>query len=257
MRKILIIGVGTGHPEHITVQAINALNRTDVLFITDKGPEKDELAQFRLVLCARYAAERKLRTVRIADPERERHPADADYPVSVAKWHGQRANLYATAFAEQLGANEVGSFLVWGDPSLYDSTIRIVEQIAAAGAVELEYEVIPGISSVQALTARHRIPLNQIGAPVQITTGRRLTAEPPAIDTVVMLDGECAFNTVPSDPETEIYWGAYLGTPDEILLSGKLTEMSATIEQTRAAARQRKGWIMDTYLLRKRSPPRR
>jgi precorrin-6A synthase len=254
MRKILIIGIGAGHPEQITIQAINALNRTDVLFITDKGADKDDLARFRREIVARYAPNRQLRTFQIPDPERDRHPTD--YHATVGTWHDERAARYETLFAAQLHETECGAFLVWGDPSLYDSTIRIVEQIAARGTVELEYEVIPGITSIQALTARHRIALNQIGAPVQITTGRRLAAHPPTVDTVVMLDGECAFNTV-TDDEVEIYWGAYLGTPDEILLSGKLRDTAATIEQTRAAARQRKGWIMDTYLLRKPAAPRR
>jgi precorrin-6A synthase len=68
-----------------------------------------------------------------------------------------------------------------------------------------------------------------------------------------MLDGECAFNTV-HDDEMEIYWGAYLGTADEVLICGKLSEVAAKIQQTREAERRRKGWIMDTYLLRK---PRR
>jgi len=100
--------------------------------------------------------------------------------------------------------------------------------------------------------------LNRIGAPVQITTGRRLAAQPQPLstDTVVLLDGDCAFKAL-ADEQLEIYWGAYLGTPDEILLSGRLGEMSATIQQTRAAARERKGWIMDTYLLRKPTAPRR
>jgi precorrin-6A synthase len=253
MRKILIIGMGAGHPEHITIQAVNALNRTDVFFVTDKGTEKDELVRFRREICQRYVPDRQFRTVRICDPERDRNPTD--YGAAVASWHEQRAGIYEAQFTRQLAENECGAFLVWGDPSLYDSTMRIIEQIAARGAVQFEYEVIPGITSIQALTARHRIPLNQIGAPVQITTGRRLAAEHPGVDTVVMLDGECAFNTV-TDDEIEIYWGAYLGTPDEILLSGKLRDVSATIQQTRAAARQRKGWIMDTYLLRKPAPRR-
>jgi precorrin-6A synthase len=254
MRKILIIGIGAGHPEQITIQAINAINQADVLFITDKGADKDDLARFRREIVERYAAGRAFRTVPIPDPERDRSPTD--YQAAVGTWHEQRATLYETLFAEHLRDTECGAFLVWGDPSLYDSTIRIVEQIAGRGRVELEYEIIPGITSIQALTARHRIPLNQIGAPVQITTGRRLAANPPTVDTVVMLDGECAFNTV-TDDEVEIYWGAYLGTPDEILLSGKLRATATTIQQTRAAARQRKGWIMDTYLLRKPAATRR
>ncbi len=247
MRKILVIGIGTGHPEHITIQAINALKTVDVLFITDKGSEKDELAGFRREICARYVPERSFRTVVIPDPDRDRAPVD--YQATVAMWHEQRAALYETLFAQQLEEHERGAFLVWGDPSLYDSTIRILSQITARGTVQFDYEVIPGITAVQALTACHRIPLNRVGEPVQITTGRQL-AEPLVNDTVVMLDGECAFRKL-SDDQLEVYWGAYLGTADEILLSGTLAEVATTIQQMRAAARARKGWIMDTYLIRK------
>ncbi|MEA2926682.1 MAG: precorrin-6A synthase, partial [Alphaproteobacteria bacterium] len=35
MRKILIIGIGAGDPEYVTVQAVNALNRVDAFFIPD------------------------------------------------------------------------------------------------------------------------------------------------------------------------------------------------------------------------------
>ena len=48
-----------------------------------------------------------------------------------------------------------------------------------------------------------------------------------------------------------IWWGAYLGTPDEILLSGPLAEVGPEIERVRAEARARKGWMFDTYLLRR------
>jgi precorrin-6A synthase len=253
MRRILVIGIGAGHPEQITIQAINALNRAQVLFITDKGADKDDLARFRHEIVARYAPDKAFRIIRIPDPARDRNPTD--YHAAVGTWHEQRTALYETLFLEHLQEAECGAFLVWGDPSLYDSTIRILEQISARDRVKFQYEVIPGITSVQALTASHRIPLNQIGAPVQITTGRLLAANPPTVDTVVMLDGEAAFNTV-TDADVVIYWGAYLGTPDEILLSGKLRDSSAAIQQTREAARQRKGWIMDTYLLRKPVGPR-
>jgi precorrin-6A synthase len=254
MRKILLIGIGAGHPEHITIQAINALQKIDVLFITDKGPDKDDLARFRREICARYAPESKFRTVVIADPNRDRAPAD--YHAAVEAWHGERAALYEAIFTEHLSETECGAFLIWGDPSLYDSTIRIMADIINRGTLGLEYEVLPGITSIQALTASHRIPLNQIGESVSITTGRRLAADPTNLDAVVLLDGECAFKNV-TDDDVDIYWGAYLGTPDEILLSGKLRAVSETIEQTRAAARRRKGWIMDTYLLRKPTGPRR
>ena len=65
---------------------------------------------------------------------------------------------------------------------------------------------------------------------------------------VVMLDGECAF--LQCGPETRIWWGAYLGTPDEVLMAGTVGEVGEDIAAVRAAARERHGWIMDTYLLR-------
>ena len=143
---------------------------------------------------------------------------------------------------------------MWGDPALYDSTLAIVEEILAAGELEFEYEVVPGISSVQALAARHRIALNRVGRPITITTGRRLSEglHDDADDIVVMLDAGCAFRRFAEQP-VDIYWGAYIGTPDEILVAGAVADVADEIERVRAEARERKGWIMDTYLLRRRS----
>jgi precorrin-6A synthase len=51
------------------------------------------------------------------------------------------------------------------------------------------------------------------------------------------------------DEELDIFWGAYLGMEEEILLSGKLSEIASRIEEVRRERMERKGWIMDTYLL--------
>src|SRR6266478_5012875 len=125
-----------------------------------------------------------------SDPERDRNPAA--YRSAVTAWHEKRAALYAHAIREELSEDECGAFLVWGDPSLYDSTLRIIDQVAALRTVDFEWEIIPGITSIQALAARHRISLNEIGEPVHITTGRRLTVEQPAdgASVLVLLDGQ-------------------------------------------------------------------
>jgi precorrin-6A synthase len=156
------------------------------------------------------------------------------------------------AIVEELSDDDCGAFLVWGDPSLYDSTIAVLDQILARGAVSFEHEAIPGISSVQALTARHRIALNRVGRAVQITTGRRLAEGfPDGVDeVVVMLDADCSFRHLPDDG-LEIHWGAYIGMQDEILVSGRLSDVGEEIVRRRAEARERKGWIMDAYLLRR------
>jgi precorrin-6A synthase len=246
MRRISIIGIGAGNPDYITVQAIKALGNVDVVFAIDKGDEKGDLAALRQELCARYIKQ-PYRIAEAKDPERDRAPAD--YDAAVGAWHAKRAAIYERMIREELGDGECGAFLVWGDPSLYDSTLRIVDQVATMKTVAFDLEVIPGITSVQALAARHRIVLNRIGEPVHITTGRRLAEGLPGNNVVVMLDGDCAFKRI--DGDVDIYWGAYLGTADEILISGKLRDRAQEIERIRSDARQRHGWIMDTYLLRR------
>ena len=85
-----------------------------------------------------------------------------------------------------------------------------------------------------------------------ITTGRRLAESFPGLveTAVVMLDGEQAFAKI-DDPDAMIYWGAYLGTPQEVTLRGRLGEIRDEIVTTRAALRAENGWIMDIYLLQK------
>jgi precorrin-6A synthase len=251
MRKVFVIGIGSGNPDYVTVQAINALNAIDVFFIMEKGQEKEDLVRLRKQICERYIKDKSYRTVETADPPRDR--TSSTYEPAVRAWHEQRAGIYERLISEELGEDECGAFLVWGDPSLYDSTLRIIEQIVAKGTIAFEYEVVPGISAIQALAARHRIALNRIGRPIHITTGRKISEGIPdnLDDVIVMLDADCTFKTI-DDPNIDIYWGAYLGTEDEVLAAGNLRELKDDIERMRAEAKARKGWIMDTYLLRKR-----
>ena len=250
MRTLYVIGIGAGNPEHVTVQAIKALNLVDVFFFMDKGEAKQDLVLLRKEICERYIEHRPYRIVETADPVRD--PEIADYKTRVEAWHAQRSVLYERMILDELEDDGCGAFLVWGDPSLYDSTLRIIDTIRARGRVEFKLQVIPGITSIQALAASHQVSLTGLGESVVITTGRRLSSAPAPVEdrTVVMLDGECSFNTQ-IGADLQIHWGAYLGMEQEILLSGKIDEVSAEIEAVRAQQRDRHGWIMDTYLLTK------
>jgi len=251
-RKLYAIGIGTGNPEHLTLQAVSALSRVDVVFSFDKGEEKAELSRLRSELCARFIAPRPYRLVAIPDAPRD--AAIADYAARVDAWHERRLLAIESSLELELAPAQTGAILVWGDPSLYDSTLRLLERLEQRGRIAFDYEVIAGISSPQALAARHRLTLNRIGGSVLVTTGRRLAQALPheADDVVVMLDGDPAFEHVPAD-EYDIYWGAYLGTPHELAIAGRLDACKAQIAATRAAARAEHGWIMDIYLLRRRA----
>ena len=242
-RRIHVIGIGSGDPGYVTAQAVDALNDTQVFFAMDKGAQKDDLVSLRRHICERFIRTPGYRFVELPDPPRAK---TGDYRQAVADWHAARAQVWAHAIESELAPGGVGAFLAWGDPSLYDSTLRILATVAAR--VDIDYDVIPGITAIQALTSRHRIPLNDVGEPVLVTTGRQLRATGLSGSAVVMLDGDCSFRSCP--PRTQIWWGAYLGTPDELLVSGTVGEVGARIADLRVEARARHGWIMDTYLLR-------
>jgi precorrin-6A synthase len=138
--------------------------------------------------------------------------------------------------------------MVWGDPSLYDSTLRI-----AARLTDVSVRVIPGITSLQVLTAAHAIPLNSLAAPVTITTGRQLRQHgwpEGAVTIAVMLDKGGAFAEI-AQIGTYIWWGAYVGLPQQALIHGPLERVSKQILDARARLRAEHGWIMDIYLLRR------
>jgi precorrin-6A synthase len=253
VREIHVIGIGAGDPDQLTLQAVRALRETDVFFVLDKGEAKADLVRLRRDILRTHVPEGTYRVVEARDPERDRSAGGAAYSPAVGDWRSARADIYERLIAEELGADQRGAFLVWGDPALYDSTLGILEEVRARGTVDFAYDVIPGISSVSALVARHRTGLNRVARPVQITTGRRLAEGFPdgVDDVVVMLDARQTFRQY-ADQDIDIYWGAYIGTPDEILVSGPLAEAAPRIERLRAQARERKGWIMDTYLLRRR-----
>jgi precorrin-6A synthase len=251
VRRILVIGIGAGDPEQLTVRAVGALNQADAFFLLDKGEEKQDLIALRHEILRRYVERPAYRLVEARDPDRDRTRTTATYSPAVDDWRRRRADIYERLIRDELTDGECGAFLVWGDPALYDSTLSALEDVLARGTVAFAHEVIPGISSVSALAAGHRIGLNRVGRPVQITTGRRLAEEgfPDGVDdVVVMLDARLAFTRF---PEARIYWGAYVGAPDEILISGTVADVAGRITHARSRARARKGWIMDTYLLRR------
>lgn len=249
MRRVNVIGIGAGDPEYMTVQALRAMKETDVFFVPNKDMDDEDLRGLRSEICGRYLDADRYRIVEIPDPQRVK--SDSAYAHSVELWYESRARLWGRALTEEIREGQTAGFLVWGDPSLYDSTLRVLDTIRDKDALGLTVEVFPGISAAQALTARHKITLNQVGGSVVITTGRELAKGWPAdaSDVLVMLDTQCSFKDL--DSEITIYWGAFLGTADEILISGTIGDCAKEVERTRAEARSKKGWMFDTYLLRR------
>ena len=243
MRRIRVIGIGPGDPDQVTLEAVAAMHSVAYFVVAEKADD-DPLLAARQALLARHVPVAEVVAVR--DPERDR--ADpADYQVAVTDWHEARAEAYERVILDQPG--DVG-FLVWGDPGFYDSTIRIVERILARGNVEAEWDVIPGVSSLQLLAARHRIVLHEIGQPITVTTARKLreAVDAGADNILVMLSARLELGGL---EDWQIWWGANLGTEHERLVAGRVGAVAAEIDAARAATKADAGWVMDAYLLRR------
>ncbi|MBY0224997.1 MAG: precorrin-6A synthase (deacetylating) [Hyphomicrobium sp.] len=250
MITLSLVGIGSGKPEHMTLAAVRALNAADLILIPLKGDEKSDLANLRREICARLLTNTATRIVDFDLPVRD--GLREDYAAAVDEWHDDVACAWSQQIAVHLGAEGRAVFLIWGDPSLFDSSLRIARRLVPKPAIE----VIPGITALQALCAAHAIPLNDIGQPFLVTTGRKLRDNgwPQDAETVaVMLDGGTAFETLAPE-NLQIWWGAYLGMDYEVLVSGPLAEAGPRIVATRREARARHGWIMDTYILKRQTP---
>ena len=268
-RRVLVIGIGAGAPGHLTLQAIEAINRAEVFFLLDKSEAAAELVAAREAI---LAAHRRApwRVARLASPKRRAEPhihdgaagtplRETTYRADVADWHSARAALLAPLIEAELPEDGIGALLVWGDPALYDSTLRVLEAVRAT--LPLAIEVVPGISAVQALTAAHGLVLNEVGAKVTLTTGRRVLEDfsHDGGTLVVMLDdgtGLAALIAREAEarpagaPPLHIWWGAYLGMEGELLMSGELAQVGPEILRRRAEARAARGWIMDVWMVR-------
>jgi precorrin-6A synthase len=249
MRSILIVGMGAGDPAFLTLQAIAALRRTAVVFLPDKGEDKAGLNAVRLRLLEGAVPEGGYRVVPFDVPERKVGETP-QYRTNIGDWRAALRAAYAELFTKELNDGQTGAFLVWGDPAIYDGTVTIIEEMR--GEMDLAIEMVPGISAVQALAAAHRIALNRVGEAITVTTGRRVAAgEADKLSSfVVMLDNHAAWRRF-AGQDAEIYWGAYLGTPDQLLASGKVAEVGEEIARIKREAQAKHGWIMDTYLIRR------
>ncbi|HEY0888611.1 MAG TPA: precorrin-6A synthase (deacetylating) [Nocardioides sp.] len=240
--QVRVLGIGMG-PQHVTPEVADALRGCDYVLAAEKRDEDGLLAARRAIADA-YGVE----LVAVPDAERDRSPdstgAEAGYQRAVRDWHEARVNAYERVLRERGGT---AAFLVWGDPSLYDSTIRIVERLAQRRGIS--YDVLPGISAPQLLAARHRVVLHPVGAPVHVTTARRLRDDLAAGQTnvCVMLTGTLDLDDL---DDWSIWWGANLGTDSEELVAGRVGDVLGPIHAARDRAKAAAGWVMDVYLLR-------
>lgn len=247
--QVQLVGIGCGDRRQLTLEAIDALTGADFALVTHKG-DGDPLAAARQAIVDEHAP--GLAVLEVEDPERDRTRAHTstqdDYTRVVRDWHTARAEAWQAVLSEGWRTHGPRAVvLVWGDPAFYDSTIRVVEQIGAP------YSVIPGISAVQLLAARHRMVLHTIGQPILVTTARRMREgiDAGADNILVMLGSTPDLDGL---QDWSIWWGANLGTDSERLVHGRVGDVEHDLAAARQQAADGAGWVMDIYLIRRPRP---
>jgi precorrin-6A synthase len=239
-KKVYLIGIGPGDPKYLTLEAVEVIKRLNTFLIPLKKGDKEELTKIRKKVIEFCRPDKNFEIIELEFPERKK---STFYKESVEEWRNKKAEIILKAMER---VNEAG-FLVVGDPGLYDGHIEIFKKIQKQ--IPLEIEVIPGISSINVLSAKHKISLNKIAGTIIITTPRGLRKlKEISSNTVVLLDNYETFRLF-KDKKLKIYWGAYLGTKKEALFSGWLTECFEKLIEIRRSLKEKHGWIMETYLL--------
>ena len=245
--KITIIGIGPGHPDQITVQAVRALNAHRVILLPTK--EATTTGDTRRVIAQRHLDDPQAHELIDVPMPQVRDRPTGEYTASVGTFRDRQAEAFARAL--DTVNDDAVAILAWGCPTLFDGTIDGVRAYPGA-----EITVIPGVTSVSALAAAHGVSQTSIGQSVLITTGRRLKdGLPEGHGTIVdMVDAKGHVWQL-DGPDWTAYWGAFVGLPEEQLIQGPLPVVREEITRTRTALTQDHGWLFDIALLKRTNGP--
>ncbi len=115
MIDLALIGIGTGNPDHLTLQAVSVLQTCDLVLLPRKGADKSDLAELRRQICNRHAGA-ATQIVEFDLPVRD--AATPAYLDGVNAWHDAIATLWTGLLRHHLPQGGRAALLVWGDPSL-------------------------------------------------------------------------------------------------------------------------------------------
>lgn len=144
------VGVGPGDPTLVTIRAIQVFEAADVILVPSTEASGDEAGRAeQVVLAAHPDAAPKLRRVPFSMTQRN--------GVGSRRRQSWQASARAAVDAFQSGAGTV-AFATVGDPSVYSTFSYLAAEVRAA-VPDVEVQVVPGITAMQALAAASLTPL--------------------------------------------------------------------------------------------------
>lgn len=242
VKKLYLIGIGPGDIKYLTLEAKSVIERLSLFYVSKKEGRKEDLTLRKIALLKAIKGD-NFKIVALPFPERTK---GKDYREKIKAWRTKKAKILREALVN--ADEEEAGFLIWGDPSLFDGHIDIMREIERE--LPIAWEVIPGLSSFQVLCAKERISLTEISTPVIFHTPRTLLkSKPPEHPAVVFLDNYETFQKF-KDKEFYIHWGAYVGSEEELYVSGMLSEVWEKIHKVRKNLKNKKGYLMEVYVLK-------
>ena len=140
----MVLGVGPGDPELITVKAFRKLKESPVIAYPKKQKGSKSYAQ-------------RIIEVYIQPNEKEMlglvFPMTKDPTILERKWMRNRRKVW-----EKLQEGKDVAFVTEGDPLLYSTFIHMMNLMQEKHP-EVEIEIVPGISSINGAASRLGIPL--------------------------------------------------------------------------------------------------
>lgn len=177
------LGLGPGDPELLTIKALRILREVDTIFVPRKG---DRSASFARAILSAALEGISDKVVEITFPMRKENLEEA--------WEDAARTIWA-----HLSQGENCAFLTEGDPFLY-GTFNYIFTIFREKYPEVALEVVPGISSVNAASARALFPLSSGAEKVAILPATydpiALTKTLEDFDTVVLMKVYNVFDQV-------------------------------------------------------------
>jgi precorrin-2/cobalt-factor-2 C20-methyltransferase len=152
------VGVGPGDPELLTLRAYHVLSQVPVIFV----PLKDRKSKsYTSSVIDNLVKNSEKKVAGLVLPMLRDRGQLADY------WRRAAESIW-----QYLEKGEDCAFVNIGDPLLYGTFIHILETLQKSHP-EVEVEVIPGISSINAAAARAVVPLASGDDNIAIISGNR------------------------------------------------------------------------------------
>lgn len=177
---LILVGVGPGDPELLTLKAVRVLGEADVVAFPQKSGEES---------MALGIARGHLGPDAILLP--------AQIPMTVERGPAQLAyDALANEIRQHLGANRSVAYLCEGDPLFYGSAMYLIDRLSD----DAEVSVVPGVTSLTASAASIVRPLAARNETLKILPAPlpddRLRAELAATDAAAIIKVGRHFNRV-------------------------------------------------------------